>query len=133
MYPICDPERRQNDRDNRNADTPLRRHADTFPPWPWLLVRTHIQLDPSWGVIAGMRLVADPAIDAGIAEARRQVGAEEQMIDAQSRILLPMLTEIIPEGVDALIWIARPQRIGPPLSQQSLIEFAAFGLEECIL
>jgi len=55
------------------------------------------------------------------------------MIDAQSRILLPMLTEIIPEGVDALIWIVRPQRIGPSLSQQPLLELAAFGLEECVL
>jgi hypothetical protein len=55
-----------------------------------------------------MWLVADPSIDAGIAEAQRQVGAQEQMIDSQSRILLPMLTEIIPEGVDASVWVARP-------------------------
>ena len=72
--------------------------------------------------------VADPAIDAGIAEARRQVGAEQQMIDAQSRILLPVLTEIIPEGIDAFVWIASSHGIGPSLGKQALIAFAAFRL-----
>jgi hypothetical protein len=47
------------------------------------------------------------------AEARRQVGAEQQMIDAQSRILPPVLTEIIPEG---------------SLGKQALIALAAFRL-----
>jgi hypothetical protein len=41
-----------------------------------------IQLDPGWRVVAGVGQAADPAIDAGLAQARRQVCAEQQMINA---------------------------------------------------
>jgi len=50
------------------------------------------------------------------------------MIDAQSRILLPVLTEIIPEGVDTFVRIASAHGIGPSLSKQSLVALAAFRL-----
>ena len=73
-------------------------------------------------------LAADPAIDAGTAEPGRQFGVEQQMIDSQSRILLPVLTEIIPEGVDAFVWIASAHGIGPSLNKQALIALAGFRL-----
>src|ERR1700692_4628779 len=77
--------------------------------------------------------VADPAIAAGTAEPRRQGGTEQQMIDAQPRILLPVLTEIIPEGVDTFVLIASAHGIGPSLSKQALIALAAFRLQQRIL
>lgn len=104
----------------------LRRYAPQLRMGVLPLV--HIQLNPGRRVVAGMGSVADPTIDAGLSQARRQFGVKQQMIDAQSRILLPMLTEIVPEGVDAFLWIASAHGIGPSLSKQALIALAAFGL-----
>src|SRR5271165_381792 len=106
--------------------TRLRRYAPQLRMGVLPLV--HIQLNPGRRVVAGMGSVADPTIDAGLSQARRQFGVKQQMIDAQSRILLPMLTEIVPEGVDAFLWIASAHGIGPSLSKQALIALAAFGL-----
>src|SRR5215468_8286217 len=97
-------------------------------PFRSFLLRAHIQLDPGRRVVACAGPVADPAIDAGTAESWRQFGVEQKMIDAQSRILLPVLTEIIPEGVDAFVRIASTHRIGPSLSKQSLIALATSRL-----
>jgi hypothetical protein len=89
------------------------------------LPHTHIQLNPGRRVFAGMGSVADPAIDAGVSQASCRFGGEQQMIDAQSRILLAVLTEIVPKGVDALLWIASAHGIGSSLSEQALIALAA--------
>ena len=40
-------------------------------------------------MVACMGSVADPAIDAGIAEAWRQVGADQQIINARTELVHP--------------------------------------------
>src|ERR1700722_4114165 len=55
------------------------------------------------------------------------------MVDAQSRIFLPMLTEIVPEGVNAFARIASPQGIHPSLCQQAPIALASRRLEKRVL
>ena len=82
-------------------------------------------------MIAGSFLAAHPFVDAGINQAHLR--SQQQMVDAQPRIGLPMLAKIIPERVDALVRIARAQRVGPALRQQTPITFAAFGLQQRIL
>lgn len=72
-------------------------------------------------MVAGMFLIANPAIHARLFQAGRQALAEKQVIDAQAGILLPVLTEIVPEGVDALVRISGTQGIGPALTQQTLL------------
>ena len=67
-----------------------------FAPSFFAPISSSIQVG-AWSLARGP--VADPAIDAGTAESWRQFCVEQQMIDAQSRILLPVLTEIIPEKV----------------------------------
>src|SRR5690606_35057110 len=72
----------------------------------------HIQLDPGWRMVAGVLLPSHPTVHARFLQARSQVLAKQQMIDAQAGILLPVLAEIVPEGVDALLGVQGAQRIG---------------------
>lgn len=55
------------------------------------------------------------------------------MVDAQARVLLPVLTEIVPERVHTLFRIQVPHRVNPTLAQQPLKALAALRLKECIL
>jgi hypothetical protein len=50
-----------------------------------------------------MRQVAHPAVDAGIVQARRQFVAQQKAIDAKVRLFLPVLPDVIPEGVAAFV------------------------------
>ena len=84
-------------------------------------------------MVAGVLLTTHPTIDTGRLQARRKIGAEQQMVDAQPGILLPVLTEIVPEGIDRFVRNLGAQGIGPALSQQALIARAAFRLQQRIL
>jgi hypothetical protein len=49
------------------------------------------------------------AVDAGGAQTRRECGIEQQVIDAQPRVARVSVTEVVPEGKDALPGVELPQ------------------------
>src|SRR5690606_41358214 len=82
------------------------------------LARLVGDLDPRRGVIARPRLIADPAIDIRVDEARREHSVQQQMIDAQPRVALPVVAEVLPERVDPLVRMDGGERIDPTLREQ---------------
>ena len=59
------------------------------------------QAYPGRCVVAGVLLAAHPAIHPGVFQVVRQAGAEQQVVDAQPGVALPVLAEVVPEGIDA--------------------------------
>ncbi len=53
--------------------------------------------DPRRGVVAGALEAADPPVDAGVVEARGELGVDEQVVDAEAGVALPVLAEVVPE------------------------------------
>ena len=47
-------------------------------------------------------------------------GAEEQVVDTKAGVPGPRVSEVVPEGIDAPIWMERPQCIGPALREQMM-------------
>ena len=66
------------------------------------------QLDPRWGMITRVALPANPPIHTSRPQLRPRSFIHQQMIDAQSRIPRPVIAEVIPERIHALIWMQRP-------------------------
>jgi len=89
-----------------------------------------LQFYPNRRVIAGVRLSANPLIDAGGFPARFGGGVEENVVDAQAGVSLPVLPEVIPEGVNLFVRKLRADRIGPALREEAFIAFARFGLQQ---
>src|SRR5580693_1989783 len=73
------------------------------------------------------------AIDAACDEARREIWAQEKMIDAQSGIAGEGVPEILPECVDALFGMELPDRICPTLFHEIGIGFAHLRAEQGIV
>ncbi len=84
-------------------------------------------------MIARLLPAADLAIDARAHEALGDRWAEKQMIDAQSGIALPGISEVIPKGVDALVRMQLAHRIGPAPSDEASVGVAHLGPEERII
>src|SRR2546428_533818 len=92
-----------------------------------------VELHPRRRVVARLGKIAHPRIHAGVYQARRELLAEQQVIDAQPRVALPVLAEVIPERVDRFVRMPRADRIDPSLLQQPLVALAALGLQQRIL
>src|SRR5947208_15360069 len=92
-----------------------------------------VELDPRRRVVARLGKTAHPRVHAGVHQARGELPAEQQVIDAQPRVALPVLAEVIPERVDRLVRMPRAERIDPSLLQQALVALAAPGLQQRIL
>src|SRR5262249_2755528 len=84
--------------------------------------------NPGWGVIAGAGLAAHPRIDTSIDQLGFEGSIEQKMINPQTGVSLPMLTEVIPESVNTLLRQTRPQGIRPTLSEEALITVAGLRL-----
>src|SRR5687768_6962964 len=84
-------------------------------------------------MVAGALPSANVAIDAGVAQARCNAWAEQDVIEAQPGIARPAIPLVVPESVDLLARVQRPQRIGPALLQQALERRAAFGLQQRVI
>ncbi|MNN91151.1 hypothetical protein D3C81_2092170 [compost metagenome] len=56
-------------------------------------------------MVTGLGLITDPGIDARVFQVRRQLGIEQQVVDAQPGIAFPMLAKVIPEGKHLLIGV----------------------------
>jgi hypothetical protein len=90
----------------RPASGPLIRRS-TFSREESLLVRFGRcrpvrKFDPDRRMIARFLPASRRAIDAGRLKARGDGRAQEQVVDAQSRVARVGVSEIVPEGVDAL-------------------------------
>src|SRR5467141_3937248 len=59
--------------------------------------------------------------------------AQEQMVDTKARVPGPRISEIIPEGIDALTWMKLSQRIGPALREQIMERLADLGPEQRVI
>lgn len=97
------------------------------------LSRFFRQPDPNRGMIAGARLAAHPAVDAGGFQSGQQVRAEEKVIDPQAGVSRPSIPEVIPEGVDRLVRVKMTDGVDPALTQELAIGGAAFWLHQGIV
>ncbi len=59
--------------------------------------------------------------------------AEEQMVDTKARVPGPRVSEVVPEGVNALTWMKRPQCISPSLREQMMESLTDLGPEQRII
>src|SRR5690606_40258676 len=84
-------------------------------------------------MITGLWLIANPEVYSPIHQMFRDRWAQQQMVYAQPGVGLPMLTEIIPEGIHRLVGIQPTYCIDPSLLQQSLKALPTLGLEQRIL
>ena len=80
-------------------------------------------------MVAGPRI----AVDAGGNQAAGKGRAQQQMIDAQPGVAGKGISEIFPEGVDPLVGMQRPQRVGPALRDQALIGVTHLGPEQRVI
>ena len=83
-------------------------------------------------MVAGAALAADPFVDARFFEKRLCHGVEQNVIDAQAGVGLPVLSEVIPESVNLFVGELRADGIGPALREEALVAVAGFGLEQCV-
>src|SRR5688500_3062117 len=88
------------------------------------------QRDPGRRMIAGLGQIAHPAVDAGLAQARRQFRVEQDVVDAQPGVALPVIAEVIPEGIDALLRMLGTQGVDPALLEQAEPGSAALRLQQ---
>lgn len=84
-------------------------------------------------MITGMRFAPHPGIHARVFKVRGEHRVQQEMVNAQAGILLPVLTEIIPERIHALLRVQVPHRVDPALGQESLVALAALRLKKRIL
>ncbi len=84
-------------------------------------------------MVARLLQAPHPRIDARVYEARRERAVDQQMIDAQAGVALPVVAEVIPESVDALFGMARAQRVDPALREKPLVQRAALRLQQRVL
>src|SRR5206468_10229632 len=78
------------------------------------------QLDPARRVVARAFLAAHPAVDPGFDELARERLVQQQVVDAQPRVALPVVAEVVPEGVDGFVGMELADRVGPALLQEAL-------------
>src|SRR3984957_12685281 len=110
------PRRRSNDGSppGRRHDEPPERRRFPLRPLPRLVCK----FDPDRRMVACFLPASHVAIDAGRLKARGDGRAQEQVVEAQSRVTRVGVSEIVPEGVDALSRMKRSQRVGPALRDQ---------------
>ena len=79
-------------------------------------------------MVARVWLAADPGIDAGRLQALGGRPVEQQVVDAEAGVSLPMLAEVIPEGEHLLFGVLCADRVDPALAKQAFPARAAFWL-----
>jgi hypothetical protein len=55
------------------------------------------------------------------------------MVDTKAGVSGPRVSVVVPEGVDALTWMERPQRIGPASRDQTMERLSDFGPEQRVI
>ena len=121
--------------DSRSVD-----NAIAFSPFSVLpcdrvcvsLLLASLQLLPKWRMVARVLLASYPGINASGAESLGKRFVEQQMIDPQAGVSLPMLTIEIPERENGLIGMQRSNRIDPALVKKASPARPALRLKESI-
>ncbi len=72
-------------------------------------------------MVAGVGQAAHPASTPASIRPGRDRGAEQDVVEAQAGVALPVLPEVVPEGVDALVGMAGAEGVQPALRQQALV------------
>src|SRR5260221_6039913 len=80
---------------------------------------------PSGGMIAGAFFPTNVTIHPCIDNSLGGLRAQQKMIDAEPRVALPPVPQIIPECVHRRIRMQRPDRIDPALVQNALKNWAS--------
>ena len=83
-------------------------------------------------MIAWAGLPSHPSIHSRVGQKRGERGVEQQMINSEAGIGLPVVAKKVPEGVDGLFGKAAAESIGPPLQEEALKALAALGLEQSV-
>src|SRR5438270_11942108 len=91
------------------------------------------QYDPRRGVVAGAFLAPDLAIDARFGQPRRELRAQQQMIEPQAGVARPSVALVIPEGEHRLRGVQRANSIGPALRDQRLERGTALRLDQRVV
>ena len=80
-------------------------------------------------MIAGLLSSSHVTIDAGTLQTLFQIGAEQNVIDAEPAIALPALPHVVPERVHRFFGMERANGVGPALREKVLIRGAALWLQ----
>ena len=80
-------------------------------------------------MLVGPRIAVDPGGNQAAGKGR----AQQQMIDAQTGVAGKGVPEILPECVDPLTGMQRPQRVGPALCDQAAVGVAHFRPEQGVI
>jgi hypothetical protein len=78
-------------------------------------------------MIAGMLTPAHMFIDTAIDQSLREIGREQNMIEAEPRVARPGVPFVIPECVHGIVGMERAERIGPSARDELAKGGAAFG------
>ena len=78
-------------------------------------------------------LAAHVPVDAGSFQSESNRRAEEKVIQPETRIPGPPVSEIAPEGVHRIVRVVRPQRIGPTGRQELRIGRAGRRLQQRVV
>jgi hypothetical protein len=84
-------------------------------------------------VIARVLAAAHLAVDAGRFEAAGDIGAEQDVVDAQPAVALPAHALVVPIGVHGLVRIERADGIGPSLLQKARVGGTALRLQQGVI
>ena len=83
-------------------------------------------------MVAGIRLTSDSAVHASSLKSVGGSRAQQQMVDPQTGVSWPMLSEIVPEGEDRLVGIERSDGINPALLLEALPAGPSLRLEQSV-
>jgi hypothetical protein len=92
-----------------------------------------LQPHPRRRVVACAVFSAHVPVDARLGETQGKVWAEQEVIEAQACIAEPSVPLIVPEAIDAPVWVQFPDRVGPATTEQAAKRSAAFGLHQRIV
>jgi hypothetical protein len=84
-------------------------------------------------MIARAVLAPDSAVDIGRFQPFRKCGAQQKMIEAQTRIARKPISQVVLERIDARVRMERAQGVGPALLHETRIGRSAFRLDERVV
>ena len=91
------------------------------------------KFDPDGRMVARLFPTSSLAVDFGSDQSVGQRRTEQEVVDAKSGIAREGVSEILPEGVYALVWVERPQSVGPTVIDQAAISLTDFRSEQSVV
>jgi hypothetical protein len=125
-----DPEDKNREREAQASD-----HKE-HEKKPSLIRRHHgfvVQLDPDGSVVAAVIPSADVLFDLSLCEAGSNLRAQKEVVDAESGVASVRVTEVVPEGVDALVRMKVAECVRPALVDKTPKGIPHFDAEERVV